>query len=128
LKDSVLADTSVWIEFFKQRSETGDKLSELIIKNTVWSCGIVIFEIVQGVKTEHEKARLLATLLALPYIEMTHSLWQRAGELSSSLKKKGLNLPVSDVFIAAICLEHNLPIFTLDKHFEHIPGVKIYKG
>jgi len=126
LKDSVLADTSVWIEFFKQRSETGDKLSELIIKNTVWSCGIVIFEIVQGVKTEHEKAKLLATLLALPYIEMTQSLWQRAGELSSSLKKKGLNLPLSDVFIAAICLEHNLPIFTLDKHFAQVPGVKVY--
>lgn len=123
----VLVDTSVWIEFFKQESETGDRLSELIIKNVVWTCGIVLFEIIQGVRTENEKATLLETLSTLPYVEMTQPLWQRAGELSASLKKKGVNLPLSDIFIAAICLEHNLRIFTLDKHFAQIPGVKIYK-
>jgi predicted nucleic acid-binding protein len=123
----VLVDTSVWIEFFKQQSETGDKLSELIIKNVVWTCGIVLFEIIQGVKTEDEKATLLETLLILPYVEMTQPLWQRAGDLSASLKKKGVNFPLSDIFIAAICLEHNFQIFTLDKHFEQIRGVKIYK-
>ncbi|HYA12238.1 MAG TPA: PIN domain-containing protein [Thermodesulfovibrionales bacterium] len=123
----VLVDTSVWIEFFKQHSETGDKLSELIIKNVVWTCGIVLFEIIQGVKTEDEKATLLETLLILPYVEMTQPLWQKAGELSATLKKKGVNLPLSDIFIATICLEHKLSIFTLDKHFEQIPGVRIYK-
>lgn len=123
----VLVDTSVWIEFFKQQSETGDKLSELIIKNVVWTCGIVLFEIIQGVKTEDEKTTLLETLLTLPYVEMTQPLWQKAGELSATLKKKGVNLPLSDIFIATICLEHKLSIFTLDKHFEQIPGVRIYK-
>jgi len=124
----VLVDTSVWIEFFKQQSETGDKLSELIIKNVVWTCGIVLFEIIQGVKTEDEKATLLETLLSLQYVEMTQPLWQKAGELSASLKKKGVNLPLSDIFIATICLKQNLQIFTLDKHFEQIPGVRVYKG
>jgi predicted nucleic acid-binding protein len=28
--------------------------------------------------------------------------------------------------IATIAIEHNLQIFTLDKHFKQIPGVKIY--
>ncbi len=126
--NGILADTSVWIEFFKPQSAIGKKLESLIMKNSVWVCGVVLFELVQGVRAEEEKKNILDALSDLEYAEMTKNLWQKAGELSSSLKKKGLNLPLSDVFIAALAIEHNLQIFTLDKHFEQIPGVKIYKN
>jgi len=128
LKNNILADTSVWIEFFKQRSDTGEKLCDLITRNCVWSCGTVLFEIIQGVKTENEKNTVLEMLFALPYVEMTQALWQNAGELSASLKRKGANIPLSDIFTAALAIEHNLSIFTFDAHFGQIPGVKIYKG
>ncbi|MBI4824656.1 MAG: PIN domain-containing protein [Nitrospirae bacterium] len=125
--DGVIADTSIWIEFFKLQSKTGDKLETLILENSVWVCGIVLFELMQGVKSGSEKSKVLETLSNLQYVEMSKPLWQKAGELSASLKKKGLNLPFSDVLISAIALEHNLAIFTLDKHFEQIPGVRIYR-
>ena len=123
----ILADTSVWIEFFKPQSAVGKKLETLIMKNSVWVCGVVLFELVQGVRTEDEKAKVFDALSNLSYTEMTKDLWQKAGELSASVKKKGLNLPLSDIFIAALAIEHNLKIFTLDKHFEQLPTVKIYK-
>jgi predicted nucleic acid-binding protein len=63
----------------------------------------------------------------LEYAEMTRHLWQKTGELSASLKQKGLNLPLSDILIAAVAIEHNLAVFTLDKHFAQIPGVKLYQ-
>ncbi|MBI4690333.1 MAG: hypothetical protein HY754_08725 [Nitrospirae bacterium] len=44
------------------------------------------------------------------------------------LRRNGINLPLTDVAIAALSIEHNLKVFTLDKHFEQIPGVRIYKG
>jgi predicted nucleic acid-binding protein len=125
--NGILADTSVWIEFFKPQSSIGKKLENLIIKNSVWVCGIVLFELVQGVRSEDEKAKILDALSDLEYVEMTKKLWQKSGELSASLKKKGLNLPLSDIFIASMAIEHKLSIFTLDKHFEQIPGVMIYK-
>ena len=127
MKDSILVDTSVWIEFFKPHSETGDKLEKLIKEHLVWTCGVIIFELIKGVRTEEEKATILETLLNLEYIEMTPLLWQKAGELSAFLKKEGKNLPLSDIFIAALAIGHNLQIFTLDKHFEQIPGVRMYK-
>ncbi len=123
---AILADTSVWIEFFKAQSNIGKKLEDLIMKNSVCVCGTVLFELVQGVRSEDEKARILDALSDMEYLEMTKCLWEKAGTLSASLKKKGLNLPLSDIFIAAIAIEHNLQIFTLDKHFEQIPGAKIY--
>jgi predicted nucleic acid-binding protein len=58
---------------------------------------------------------------------MTNFLWKKAGELSGSLKRKGLNLSLSDNIVAGVAIEHNLKIFTLDKHFGQIPGVRTHK-
>ena len=124
----ILADTTVWIEFFRTRSKTGDMLESLIKEGSVWLCGTVLFEILQGVKTEEEKSNVLEMLSDLPYVEMSQSLWQKASEISASLRKKGLNLPLSDILIAAVAIRNNLSVFTLDIHFEQIPGVKIYRA
>lgn len=128
-KDSgILADTSVWIEFFKQRSGTGDELEGLILENAVWTCGVVLFELVQGVKSEDEKSKILSTLSHLKYAEMSKNLWHKAADLSASLRKKGMTIPLSDIFIAVIALENNLSLFTLDGHFKDVPGLKLHKS
>lgn len=124
---SILVDTCVWIEFFKAESEMGAKLESLILENSVWICGIVLFELLQGIHSEAEKIKTLSALSDLPYAEMSKSLWQRAGELSASLRKRGLNIPLSDICMSAIALEHNLTVFTIDKHFKQISGLRIFK-
>ena len=126
-KNRILADTSVWIEFFRPESRTGSKLESLITANAVWTCGLVMFELLQGVKSADEKEVALNALSGLTYIEMSKKSWQSAAVLSATLKKKGLTLPLSDIFIAALAIEHDLHIFTLDKHFTQIPGVKLHQ-
>jgi predicted nucleic acid-binding protein len=121
----ILADTSVWIEFFRPKAEAGNKLEKLISVNSVWTCGVVLYELTQGVRSESDKKSILDIFSSLQYVEMTASLWQKAGELSSVLRRKGINLPFSDIVIAAITIEHNLSVFTLEKHFEKIPGVRV---
>ncbi|RJQ56607.1 MAG: PIN domain nuclease [Nitrospiraceae bacterium] len=123
----ILADTSIWIEFFKPGTPMGKKLESLIIRNSASTCGIILFELLQGVRSEAEKIKISDALSNIPYLEMTRPLWQKSADMSASLKRKGLTLPLSDIIVAAIAIEHNLSVFTLDKHFEQIPGVKIYK-
>lgn len=125
--DDILVDTSVWIEFFKKTSATGEVVSELLQRDQAWVAGIVLFELVQGAKSEVEKELIISQLSKLNYIEMSIPHWLRAGELAKAMKKKGLTLPISDILLATIALEYNLSIFTLDKHFESIPGVRLYK-
>jgi predicted nucleic acid-binding protein len=125
--NGVLIDTSVWIEFFKKTSLAGDAVVELLNKGLVWVSGIELCELVQGAKSEAEKTRIISQLTNLHYVEMSVGLWQRAGEVAMSLKRKGLSLPVSDILLAAVAIEHNLSVFTLDKHFESIPGIRLYK-
>ena len=125
--NGILADTSVWIEFFRLESPIGKRLESLIINDFVWTCGIVLFELLQGVRSEDEKRLIRETLSGMTYMEMTKTIWEKSSEISAALKKKGLNLPHSDIFIAAVAITHDLHVFTLDKHFEQIPGVKVYK-
>ena len=128
MKNNVLVDTSVWIEFFRPEPAAGKLLETLLSENSAVTCGIVLFELLQGVKSDKEKTVVMNALSGLSYKEMNEYLWQKSAELSSSLKKKGLTLPLSDIFIAAIAIEHDLSVFTLDKHFEQIPGVIIYNA
>jgi len=99
----------------------------LLMENAVWTCGIVMFEVLQGIKSEGEKNKILSILASLPYVEMMKKLWQSAAELSILLKKNGVNLPLSDIFIAAIAIENDLSIYTLDNHFTQISNLKLYE-
>jgi predicted nucleic acid-binding protein len=120
----VLVDTSVWIDFLRNETAASGALEGLIRAGRVVTAGIVIFELVQGARSDKEKAMVSDLLFGLDYVEMSHDLWGFAGTLSRSLKGRGLNLPLSDVLLAAIALKHELSLFTLDSHFDGIPGVK----
>lgn len=123
--NGILADTGVWIDFFRGGEGAGAHLGALIASTPVWVCGVVIYELLQGVRFPGEKDKIRNALAGLPYVEMSPSVWERAAGISADLKKGGLTLPLSDIIIAASALEHDLSIFTLDKHFEQVPGVKL---
>ncbi|MGE3842006.1 MAG: PIN domain-containing protein [Vicinamibacterales bacterium] len=44
-------------------------------------------------------------------------------EVRAALKKCGRPIPANDVWIAALALEHRLPVLTRDAHFEAVPGL-----
>ncbi|MBE0426428.1 MAG: PIN domain-containing protein [Nitrospirae bacterium] len=127
-EDGVLVDTSVLIEFLKGNEQYGEKIARLLDKNCVYSTGIIIAELLQGLKYFKEEQYLTELITAVNVLEITTDLWIEAGKLSLSLRRKGINLPLTDIAIAALVIEHNLSIFTLDTHFEQIPGVRVYKG
>ena len=47
------------------------------------------------------------------------------GSIVASLYKKGKPIPINDVWIAAIALQHGLTLVTRDKHFSEIEGLII---
>jgi predicted nucleic acid-binding protein len=40
------------------------------------------------------------------------------------LKKKGRPIPANDLWIAALCRQHSLPLLSRDHHFDVVPGVQ----
>jgi tRNA(fMet)-specific endonuclease VapC len=42
-----------------------------------------------------------------------------------ALKKKGFPIPENDLWIAATCLEFDLPLLSSDRHFNYVPGLNV---
>ncbi|MEK6581985.1 MAG: PIN domain-containing protein [Nitrospirota bacterium] len=127
IKDGVLIDTSVLIEFFKGQKSIGDDVLNLLQANRGAVTGIVIAELLQGMKNLKEEFSITDLMEGMQIFEVTTSTWIMAGRIALGLRRKGLNLPLTDIAIASLAIEHSLQIFTLDKHFGQIPGVNIYR-
>jgi tRNA(fMet)-specific endonuclease VapC len=42
----------------------------------------------------------------------------------TELKKAGTPIPSNDVWIAALCRQHALPLLSRDHHFDQVPGIE----
>jgi len=126
-RDGVIVDTSVLIDFLKDKAPHAAAVTALITSKRIRTTGVITAELLQGARTATEEAYVIELLEGIPAIEVTSALWMKAGRLSCSLRRKGATLPLSDIAIAVLSIEHNLSIFTLDGHFEQIPGVKLHK-
>jgi predicted nucleic acid-binding protein len=41
----------------------------------------------------------------------------------TELKKAGTPIPSNDVWVAALCRQHPLPLLSRDRHFDAVPGI-----
>jgi len=127
IKDGILVDTSVFIDFLKGEERYIKIVAELLEKKLAVTTGIIIAELLQGIKNPKEEQKLSELLRGVSSLEVTTDLWIKAGQLSCSLRRKGISLPLTDFAIAILAIENTLEVFTIDKHFEQIPGLRIYK-
>jgi tRNA(fMet)-specific endonuclease VapC len=47
------------------------------------------------------------------------------GRTKADLARQGKPIPQNDIWIAALALEHSLPLATRDRHFSFVPGLAI---
>lgn len=43
----------------------------------------------------------------------------------AALRRQGRPIPTNDLWIAASCLEHGVPLLTLDAHFRDVGGLRV---
>ncbi len=118
----VLVDTTIWIDFFQQpASHNADKLEKLIRGfNQAVLCGIVLQEVLQGIRDIKSFTATKERLQKLPYLDMGKEIYLAAAALYRSLRAKGITVPSTDTAIAALAILHRIPLFTGDEHFSII--------
>jgi predicted nucleic acid-binding protein len=125
--ESVLLDTSVWIDALQGRTPHIVKMTqELLNEDRILTCGPVIFEIKRGLRPP-ERKKILPLFDALIRLSVDETIWDAGGDLDASLRKKGITIPPMDVIIAQVCLYHKVFLFTLDEHFRSVPRLKIFE-
>ena len=118
----VLIDTSAWIFALKKNFHplVKERIEKILTEGDVAINGIIELELLGGTKTEKEYERLKSRLDALYYVDSTKSLWDEASELAFNLKRKGMNVPYTDILIAASALQERAILLHADSHFDTI--------
>lgn len=71
-----------------------------------------------------ENERKLSEFVADPAVSVLwpdHATAHALADLYSDLRRAGKRVPSNDLWIAALCIQHSVPLFTRDRHFELIP-------
>lgn len=118
----ILVDSNVWIDFFKKsHSKHKEKLESLIIgNNQVCICGLILQEVLQGIKDEMQYKEVEEKLIKLPFVLTDKETYIIAAKLYRKLRDEGFIIPTIDFSIAACSIQNFLPLFTLDVHFKPI--------
>jgi predicted nucleic acid-binding protein len=120
----VLIDSSAWIEYLRLgRGAASDAVDGLLQEDRALLCGMVELEIFQGLRAR-ERDRVSELFSALPYLETERIDYVNAGERLGDLRRRGVTIPGADCLIGVLCLRQDLPLLTLDAHFDHLPDVK----
>ena len=121
----VIVDTSIWSLALRrhviiQNSEV--ELLSTIIKNgeNIFLLGIILQEILQGVRKPHDFIRLKEYFEPFPLIEIEREDYIRAAELKNHLSRNGIQVSTIDALIAAASIVNDCYLHTDDKDFSHI--------
>jgi predicted nucleic acid-binding protein len=119
----ILVDTTVWIDFFNGHdSKQVSRLVHLIEKrDEICICGVILTEILQGIKNSNEYKQVEDLLDSLLFIEMTKDTFILAADIFRSLRLRGITVRKTlNCMIAAIAIEHSATLLHNDRDFDPI--------
>ena len=127
----VLVDTSVWIDFFRGKSTPEICTLERLLGEgeDICTCGVVLTEVLQGIREDADYRRVLAQFDEFLFLPMSRQTFLGAADLYRSLRRRGVTIrkPV-DCMIAAASIEHDVSLLHHDRDFRPIEahcGLKV---
>jgi len=128
----VLVDSSAWLEFFKPAGKPlfKDVISGLIREQTIVIPGIIKVEILRGSRSHQEYEMLDIVLNGVRYLSVSEVFWTRLSLFNYDLSRKGVNVPLTDAYIALLAIEKDVELLHYDRHYDLIAGktkLKVFK-
>lgn len=82
--------------------------------------GIVLQELLSGVRTEDDFARLLDILDGFPIVQATRAHHVAAAKISNACRQAGISASAVDCLIAAMTVETDAKLLTADEDFSRM--------
>ena len=119
-------DTGPLIAFLKGRNPGAAAVERAVRELDCCVTAITAYELLFGVARARRQIgedALLGTMQTLP---LDIAAARRAAQLHDQLIRYNKDVGIKDVLIAAICLEHKLPLLTLNQeHFGRVPELTV---
>ncbi len=119
----VLVDTSVWIDFFLSIDTIQVNVLESLLqhRHDICICGVILTEVLQGIKNDRVYKKTKQLFDNLIFFPATRGTYVHSADIYRALRKKGVTIRRSlDCLIAALAIEHGLPLLHHDKDFNPI--------
>lgn len=116
-----VVDTSVWIDLFADRDSHQVKVLESLIerREDICICGVVLTEVLQGIRDEREYSDTESMLVNLIFLPMTRETLLLAASIYRNLRLRGITIRNSvDCMIAAVCIENEIRLLHNDRDFD----------
>ena len=120
----MILDSNALSAFVDGDSAVGD-----ILRQQARACipVIVLGEFRYGIAASRHRAAYAKWLVSeLPHFEVlpiTEATAESYAELRVVLRKNGTPIPANDAWIAALAVQHRLPVLSRDAHFDVVPRV-----
>lgn len=125
IQDWVLLDTCIWAPFFNRPPSPEKRaVDELIDDDRAALIGPIFAEVLLGFRRDDQADWVASKLRGLHFPEPTWQEWRRASKLGRQLIAAGHALPLSDLILAAVALERNLYVYSVDPHFDLVSDLK----
>ncbi len=119
----VLVDTTVWVDLFSGLTTPQVTLLESLIaqREDICLCGVILTEVLQGIRDDKEHAKTQVIFSNLLYLPMIRETFLRAAHIYRSLRARGITIrnPI-DCMIAAVCIENKVALLHHDRDFDLI--------
>jgi len=122
----IALDTNIAIDILNGDEGTIRVLSpyeEVYLPFTV--CGELLFGAMNSKKSIQNVKKFKAFISNCIVLNSNTLVSEEYATIRLELKKKGQPIPENDIWIAAICRVNDIPLFTRDKHFEHVEGLNL---
>ena len=123
----ILVDTSVWIRAL--RSTTSDEarhLAAALDADEVALAAPVRIELLSGASAR-DRPRLRRVLSALPYWIPGRPTWELVDSWIEPVAAAGERFGLGDLLIGAIAAEHDAMLWSLDRDFERMAGLRLIR-
>ncbi len=113
----IAADTNVFIAYF-----SGSHTPQALLLQRYAEAGELTVPpaVVAELLSDQISGEMICPILqGLPLIPQDDGYWFRIGALRATLRAYGLKAQIVDTMIAQNCIDHDLPLLTLDRDFRH---------
>lgn len=117
----IIADTSVWIEFLRNREPVHARLKALLERGIILAAECIFGELLSGAKGRQEGDLLESYWKSVPKIDEA-GIWIEAGRLSASRGLHARGVGLVDAAILALAVRTGADIWTLDRKLQDAAG------
>jgi len=123
----ILVDSNVYISLLRAGRDPAVALGNRYEMADLVICGMVRLEVLRGIKSPKVLERLGAFFDVLMNVPSDNRIWEEATDLAWRLDRGGRTLPSPDLVIAASAFRVGAAVCTHDRHFDHIPGLRVVR-